>query len=119
MSLYQKVIDVVSMLRNSIGQRALKTDLAREFSESKNYTSGRLVYRNGTLYVCRRNHSGVWIDDDFEETTIDEALSSKESASPFKDNLYLKDEDGKFHKVLIEMSDDVYVLSVDQESEEP
>lgn len=75
MTLYQKVIAVVGMLRNSINGRASKLDLAPLFDVANSYAVGRLVVYNDVLYRCVVAHSGAWNADHFHTCTIDEIIS--------------------------------------------
>ena len=76
MNLYQKVIAVVGMLRNSISERAAKTDLAPLFSDSDSYSEGNLVIHDNVLYRCTADHIGAWDSRHFAATTIAYMLSN-------------------------------------------
>ena len=115
MTLYQKVIAVFGMLRNSIGLKAARTDLAPEFDASSSYAVDRLVIYNNRLYRCTVEHAGPWNADHFSPTTIDDVIATKGGGSPFADELYVKDEGtGKYHKVVVETVGGVATLAVDQ-----
>lgn len=116
MTIYQKVIAVFGLLRSSIMQRAEKTAIAPTFSESVAYSAGRLVYRGDTLYRCIVVHSGSWDPSHFAETTIDEALSMKGDGGGggIPENLYARDSSGLFYKLVIEDSDGIKTIAVDQ-----
>ena len=75
MTLYQKVIAVVGMLRNSINGRASKLDLAPLFNAANSYAVGRLVVYNDVLYRCIVAHTGDWNANHFRTCTIDEIIS--------------------------------------------
>ena len=116
MTIYQKVIAVFGMLRSSIMQRAKKSAIAPTFSESVEYSVGRLVYRGDTLYRCTVMHSGAWNPLHFSETTIDEALSMKgDGGGGIPENLYAREAStGLFYKLVIEDSDGIKTIAVDQ-----
>jgi len=76
MNLYQKVISVVGMLRNSISERAAKTDLAPLFVSNGSYYNGDLVIYNNVLYRCTVDHNGAWDPSHFTPTTIAYMLSN-------------------------------------------
>ena len=79
MTLYQKIIAVVGMLRNSINHRAAKTDVAETFRENRNYFKGRLVIKDNVLYICTENHpAGPWDPEHFAESTVDGAIREVE-----------------------------------------
>lgn len=80
MTLYQKVIAVVGMLRASINQRASKLDLAPLFNSEDSYAVGRMVVYNDVLYRCTTAHSGNWDAEHFTTCTIDEIISLFENA---------------------------------------
>lgn len=114
MTLYQKVIAVFGILRNAIGNKSDKSAIAPTFSESVEYSKGRLVYRGDTLYRCTVAHLGSWDSSHFSETTIDEAISMKGDGGGIPDNIYAMDSSGMFYKISVEESDGIKVLSVDQ-----
>lgn len=118
MTIYQKVIAAFGMLRSAIGQKSEKSALAPTFSESVSYSEGRLVYRGDTLYRCIVMHSGSWDQSHFAETTIDEALSMKGDGGGgggIPENLYAReDSTGLFYKLVIEDSDGIKTIAVDQ-----
>ena len=119
MTLYQKVIAAFGMLRSAIGRKVEKSALAPTFSESVEYSKGRLVYRGDTLYRCTVMHSGAWDPSHFTETTIDEALSMKGEGGGggggIPENLYARDvSTGLFYKITIEDSDGIKTIAVDQ-----
>ena len=99
------------MLRNAISLKAARSELAPEFSTAVAYDEGRLVIYEGRLYMCTEAHVGEWDPGHFAVTTIDEALSMKRGSG----DLFVKDEEGMFHKVVVERSGDVYTLAVEQE----
>ena len=112
MTLYQKIISVVGMLKNSIELRATKKEIAPAFDPSRVYDVDRLVRYNGDLYRCTTRHEGAWNASHFAATTIDAALATKSNVQ----DLYVKDEtSGLYHKVVIGTSGGVKVLSVDQD----
>lgn len=114
MTIYQKVIAAFGVLRSSIMQRAEKSAIAPTFSESVVYSKGRLVYRGDTLYRCTVDHSGLWDQSHFAETTIDEVLSMKGDAG-IPENLYAREAStGLFYKISIEDSDGIKTIAVDQ-----
>lgn len=120
MTIYQKVIAVFGLLRSSIMQRSKKSAIAPTFSESVAYSEGRLVYRGDTLYRCTVVHSGAWDPSHFTETTIDEALSMKGDGGGgegggIPDNIYARESlTGLFYKLVIEDSDGIKTIAVDQ-----
>lgn len=119
MTLYQKVIAAFGMLRSAIGRKVEKSALAPTFSESAEYSKGRLIYRGDTLYRCTVVHSGSWDPSHFIETTIDEALSMKGESGGggggIPENLYARDAStGLFYKITIEDSDGIKTIAVDQ-----
>ena len=120
MTLYQKVIAAFGMLRSAIGRKVEKSALAPAFSESVEYSKGRLVYRGDTLYRCTVVHSGAWDPSHFTETTIDEALSMKGDGGGgggggIPENLYAREAStGLFYKLAIEDSDGIKTIAVDQ-----
>lgn len=75
MTLYQKVLAVIGMLRNSISQRASKLDLAPLFSPESSYAVDQMVVYENVLYRCVYAHSGEWDAEDFATCTLDEMLS--------------------------------------------
>lgn len=117
MTTYQKILNVYAMLRNWIREKMSKYDVASEFKENKAYAVGRLVIHDDKLYRCVQYFSGgTWPNPNpyFVESTIDEALQDVHPNT--SGNLYVKDEDGKLHKVVIEKSGELYTLAVDQEA---
>lgn len=120
MTLYQKVIAAFGMLRSAIGRKVEKSALAPTFSESVEYSKGRLVYRGDTLYRCTVVHSGAWDPSHFTETTIDEALYMKGDGGGgegggIPDNIYARESlTGLFYKLVIEDSDGIKTIAVDQ-----
>ena len=76
MTLYQKILSVVGMLRSSINQKAAKSELAATFNPSKSYEQGRLVIYEGRLYRCVAPHLGPWNDSDFQLSTVDGAIAA-------------------------------------------
>lgn len=82
-TLYEKVIAVIGMLRNSIDQKTSKLDLAPLFNTSVNYPVDSLVVYKNVLYVCTTAHSGEWYADDFATATIDDILRLKANKSEF------------------------------------
>lgn len=86
MSLYDKVIAVFGMLRDSIARRADKSDIAPDFSPSSSYSEGDLVFKDGSLYRCTTAHSGEWSAGSFTETTVDDAIAYRKSRVPGGDS---------------------------------
>lgn len=82
-TLYEKVIAVIGMLRNSINQKTSKLDLAPLFSASVSYPVDSLVVYGNVLYRCVTAHSGEWNADDFATATIDDILRLKANKSEF------------------------------------
>ena len=116
MTTYQKILNVYAMLRDWIKAKMSKYDVASEFKENTRYEEGRLVIHDEKLYRCVQEFSGgTWPNPNpyFVESTIDEALQNIKPHT--SGDLYARDEDGKFHKVVIEKSGDLYTLAVDQE----
>lgn len=81
MTLYQKVIAVFGMLRNSIAQKASKSDVASEFSSSATYKVNQGVMYNGLLYRCTAAHTGAWNEAHFTRDNIDDIIDKKIEAS--------------------------------------
>ena len=75
MTLYQKVLAVVGMLRTSISQRASKMDLAPMFNPEVSYAVDKMVVYENVLYRCTHAHTGEWDADDFATCTLDEMIS--------------------------------------------
>lgn len=86
MSLYDKVIAVFGMLRDSIARRADKSDIAPDFSPSSSYSEGDLVFKDGSLYRCTTAHSGEWSAGSFTETTVDDAIAYRKPRVPGGDS---------------------------------
>ena len=115
-SVYQKVLRVYGLLLRAIDGRMSKHDIASDFQEDTAYDEGRLVIHDDKLYRCVQYFSGgEWPNPNpyFVESTIDDALQNIRPHT--SGDIYAKDEDGKFHKIVIEKSGNQYTLAVDQE----
>ena len=77
MTLYEKILSVVGMLRVSISGKVSKTDFAPEFNPTASYSVGRIVMYDGKLYECIVAHSGTWDPAHFSYTTMARVVESK------------------------------------------
>ena len=77
MTLYEKIISVVGMLRASISGKVSKTDFAPEFNPTAEYSVGRIVMHDDKLYECIRAHSGAWDPAHFSYTTMARVVEGK------------------------------------------
>lgn len=109
-TLYDKVLAVFGMLRNSINQKTSKIDLAPLFNASVGYPVDSLVIYENVLYRCTTAHQGDWNTADFATATIQDilALKAKKSdlASEFnEETIYSKYQlvfkDGEFSQCTI------------------
>lgn len=57
--------------------RGLIYRIAPRFSVARRYVEGALAVYGGRVYRCVCGHYGAWTPSDFEETTVEEALSGK------------------------------------------
>lgn len=80
-TLYDKVLEVVKRLRNSIDQKAGKIDIAPLFDESVGYPVDSLVFYENVLYRCTTAHQGPWNIGDFATATIQDILAMKAKKS--------------------------------------
>lgn len=117
MTLYDKIVAVVQMIRNSIATRAEKTDLAAVFSSGVTYEPDRLVIYNNRLYGCTETHSGEWNASHFAPTNIDEVLATKGSGGGiYLEEIYLKDSTtGLYHKITLATDENgLHTIDVDE-----
>lgn len=77
MTVYQKVVAVFGMLRNSISQKAGALTFATKFTSSRRYYPGRLTVYDNVLYICTESHMGAWDASHFMAATADDAISLK------------------------------------------
>lgn len=55
-------------------QYQIASNIAAAFDQTKEYEVGNMVYHDGKLYVCTKDHKGNWNDDDFVLTTVSDQL---------------------------------------------
>ena len=79
MTLYQKVIAVFSTLRSAINGKADNSEIAPEFSDSREYAPGDSVIYNDALYRCTAPHSGTWDGQHFSREPLSEIIPKRMS----------------------------------------
>lgn len=79
MTLYQKVMAVFSLLRNSIRGKVDNSEFAPSFSTSTQYAVGTLVMKDGVLYACTSAHQGEWNPGHFLRTVMSRNIPTKTS----------------------------------------
>lgn len=79
MTLYQKVLAVFSLLRNSISGKVDNSEFAPSFSTSTQYAAGTLVMKDGVLYACTSAHLGEWDPGHFLRTVMSLNIPTKTS----------------------------------------
>lgn len=109
-TLYEKVLAVFGMLRNSIDQKTGKIDLAPLFNASVGYPVDSLVVYENVLYRCTTAHQGNWNAADFATATIQDILALKAKKSDLapeynEETMYLKYQlvfkDGEFSQCIV------------------
>lgn len=109
-TLYDKVLAVFGMLRNSINQKTSKIDLAPLFNASVGYPVDSLVIYENVLYRCTTAHQGDWNTADFATATIQDILALKAKKSDLapefnEETIYSKYQlvfkDGEFSQCII------------------
>lgn len=83
MTLYQKIVSVFSYIRDLIGKKASKSDVAGQFVSGRQYVPGDIVYYEGTQYVCKDSYSGDWDAAHFDAGTVSDSMRTKVSNSEF------------------------------------
>lgn len=83
MTLYQKIIAVFGIIRDLIGLKASKSDVADKFVDGRRYKEGNLVVHDNKVYICTSDYSGSWNSDHFTESNVDAAIKRKVDSDMF------------------------------------
>lgn len=78
MTIYEKVLSVFSILNNRILNKTSRSEIASEFSASKQYAKNDCVAYDNALWACTADdgHMGVWDSEKFSKIAFDDVVKS-------------------------------------------